>query len=86
VINPGKIELTSHVARKRTMWSLVGTTLCDFDTEIEEERPSIKTRVDKNYLFVKNILHISAYTTIIRHSFINVLRKKSLYNVKIFLQ
>lgn len=39
---------------------------------------------DKNYLFVKNVLHVSAYTTVAKYSFMKVLRKNSRFvNVKL---
>jgi hypothetical protein len=40
--------------------------------------------VQKDYVFVKNVLHVSAYTVIIRYSFIKVLKQNSAHNVKPF--
>ena len=39
---------------------------------------------DKDYIFTKNVAHISAYTAISRYPFIKALRNNCVYSVKDF--
>ena len=55
MINPGRIGLKSHVARKRTKRSLVGTNPCDSDTDTNGEGTSTAVQVltQQNTIVVK---------------------------------